>query len=356
MDDRTLSFMPSVPVYPPGTTINDRYELRQKLGSDGHVYEAFDRTLQRVVALKLLHPEKSGLAQPWDEAQRLEHLRSRFLIDVLNADVIVQSDIRYIATPLVTGGDLEAAARPCGLWFHDAVRFAQQVASGIDRIHAAGMVHRDIKPANVLRNGDNIFVSDLQFCEIVAADGRAERNGSWCTLAPETAADHGYCSVKSDVYSLGATTFYLLSGEYPVDHRLPLGEQKDRIERGELREIRIVAPHVSQAVGTVVRKAVHFDPDRRFESAEAFANALAHAAGDTRNWRRVEHQGHVHCCEGDAHRGRAAVRVCCVPAGDAVTVEARQAESGRRIANLADASVSKAKLANHLQRLVRSLG
>lgn len=347
--------MPSVPAYPAGTTINDRYELRQKLGSDGQVYEAFDRTLQRVVALKLLHPEMLGQAQPWDEAQRLEYLRSRFLVDVLNADVIVQSDIRYIATPLVTGGDLEAAARPYGLSVRDAVRFAQQVASGIDRIHAAGMVHRDIKPANVLRTGDNIFVSDLQFCEILAADGRAKRNGSWCTLAPETAADQGYCSVKSDVYSLGATAFHLLSGEYPVDHRLPRQDQKDRIERGDVREIRVLAPHVSQAVGTVVRKAMHFDPDRRFESAEAFGNALAHAARETRNWQRVGHEGHVHCCEGDAHRGRAAVRACSVPAGVGVTVETRQALSGRRIANLADASVSMANLAKHLQQLVRSL-
>lgn len=347
--------MPSVPVFPPGTTINDRYELRQKLGSDGHVYEAFDKTLDRVVALKLLHPEKPGQAQPWDEAQRLEHLRSRFLIDVLNADVITGSDIRYLATPLVTGGDLEAVARPHGLCVRDAVRFAQQVASGVDRIHAAGMVHRDIKPANVLRTGDGIFVSDLQFCEVVDANGRAERNGSWCTLAPETAADQGYCSVKSDVYSLGATAFYLLSGEYPVDHRLPRREQKDRIERGDIREIRMLAPHVSQAVGTAVRKAMHLDPDRRFESAEAFGNAVAYAARETRNWQRVDHQDHVHCYEGDAHQGRAAVRVCCLPTGKSVTVEARQAVSGRRLPKLADATVSKANLAKHLQQLVRSL-
>lgn len=347
--------MPSAHVYPPGTTINDRYELRQKLGSDGQVYEAFDRTLRRVVAFKLLHPENPGQAQSWDEAQRLEHLRSRFLIDVLNADVIVQSDIRYIATPLMSGGDLETAAQPHGLCVRDAVRFAQQVASGIDRIHAAGMVHRDIKPANVLRTGDSIFVSDLQFCEIVAADGRAERNGSWCTLAPETAADQGYCSVKSDVYSLGATTFHLLSGEYPVDHRLPRQQQSDRIERGEIREIRTLSPHVSQAVGTVVRKAMRFDPDRRFESAEVFGNALAHAARETRNWQRVEHQGHVHCCEGDMYRGRSAVRVCCVPAGKGVTVKTRQTVSGRRVANLADATVSKANLVKHLQQLYRSL-
>lgn len=346
--------MSSASVYPPGTTINDRYELRRKLGSDGHVYEAFDRTLQRLVALKVLHPEGPGVAQTWDEAQRLERLRSRFLIDVINADVIPNSDIRFIATPLVSSGDLEAAARPHGLCVRDAVRYAQQVASGIDRVHAEGMVHRDIKPANVLLSGDNIFVSDLQFCEILDGNGHSGRNGSWCTLAPETAADPGYCSLRSDVYSLGATAFYLLSGEYPVDHRLPLQEQKDRIERGDSREIRVLAPHVSQAVGSVVRKAMHCDPQRRHDSAEAFGNALAHAARGTRNWRRVEHQGHLYCCEGDAHEGRAALRICCSPSNQRVSVQARQ-QSGRRVANLADATVSQTNWAKNLQQLVRSL-
>lgn len=222
-------------------------------------------------------------------------------------------------------------------------------------MHAEGMVHRDIKPANVLLHGDSIFVSDLQFCEIVDGNGRAGRTGSWCTLAPQTAADQGYCSVRSDVYSLGATAFYLLSGEYPVDHRLALQEQKNRIERGDSREIRVLAPHVSQAVGSVVRKAMHFDPQRRYDSAEAFGNALAHAARGTRNWRRLEHPGHVHCCDGDAHEGRAALRVCCTASNQSVLVATRQHPSGRRVAKLADATVSQTNLAKHLQQLVRSL-
>ncbi len=348
--------MSSPSAYPPGTTINDRYELRRKLGSDGHVYEAFDKTLQRLIALKILHPEKPGVAQTWDEAQRLEQLRSRFLVDVINADVILNSDIRFIATPLVSGGDLEAAARPHGLCIRDAVRYSQQVASGIDRVHAEGMVHRDIKPANVLLNGDSIFVSDLQFCEILGADGRAEGNGSWCTLAPETADDHGYCSVRSDVYSLGATAFYLLIGEYPVDHRIPRRDQKNLIERGDLREIRVLAPHVSQALGGVVRKALQFDPRRRFVSADSFGNALAHATRGTRNWRRVEHPGHAQCYEGDAHEGRAALRVCCTAMNRTMTVATRQHPSGRRVANVSDATVSQGDLPKHIQQLVKSLG
>lgn len=94
------------------------------------------------------------------------------------------------------------------------------------------MVHRDIKPANALLRGDAVVVSDLAYCEILNADGKADRNGSWCTLAPEVADDAGYCSIRSDIYSLGATAFYPLSGQSPVAAQLPLQEQKDRISRG----------------------------------------------------------------------------------------------------------------------------
>jgi serine/threonine-protein kinase len=217
------------------------------------------------------------------------------------------------------------------------------------------MVHRDIKPANVLRDGDGVFVSDLQFCEILDSSGHACRTGSWCTLAPETAADHGDCSIASDVYSLGATAFYLLSGEYPVDHRLPLIEQQHRIESGKIRELRVLAPHVSQAVGTVIRRALHEDPSRRFQSVEAFANALSHAARDTREWRRVTHAGHVHCLEGEPHQGRAAVRLCCTPDTGRVLVAVRQHPSNRRVAGVADVTIDERKLPKHLQQLVRSL-
>jgi hypothetical protein len=150
--------MPKVPAYPPGTTINGRYELGVKLGSDGSVYQAHDRHLDTTAALKILHPI-GGTAQSWDEAKRLEHLRSRFLVDVINADVITSSDLRFIVTPLLTGGDLENAAKGVGLCVRDAVRFSQQISTGVARIHAAGMVHRDIKPANVLLQGDEALVS-----------------------------------------------------------------------------------------------------------------------------------------------------------------------------------------------------
>src|SRR5215211_2972468 len=112
----------SLAALPPGTTINDRYELEQKLGSHGAVYQAHDRYLDKTVAVKLLEPI-DGQAQSWAEAQRLEQLRSRFLVDVINADVITASDIRFIVSPILRAGDLEAVGAQAGLWVADAVRY-----------------------------------------------------------------------------------------------------------------------------------------------------------------------------------------------------------------------------------------
>jgi serine/threonine protein kinase len=341
---------------PAGTTINGRYTIIRKLGSYGHVYEATDAHLNhRAVALKLLYPDTHG-ARPWDEAHLLERLRNRFLVEVVNADVVVNSDIRYIVTPLLSNGDLESAAGGTGLGVREAVQYIHQVATGIDRIHADGMIHRDIKPGNVLVGNDGVFVIDLEYCELLDENGRTDRNGSWCTVAPEAACDGGYCTVRSDVYSLGATAFFVLSGAYPVDQNLELAEQQKRIVAGNIRELRQVAPHISQAIGTVVRRALSLEPPARFGSAQDFGNALTKAARGSRDWRRVVHSGHEHCLEGSAAPNRTAVRICAVPDGTDFAVRVRLAQTGRRVANVRDNVVTDAQLPRTLRGLVKALG
>lgn len=340
--------------FPAGTIVNDRYELVQKLGSDGDVYEAHDRHLDRRVALKLLHPI-AGITQSWEEAQRLEHLRSRFLVEVINADVVGNGDLRFITTPLLDDGNLENAARHTGLSVHDAVRYMQQVCTGVGRIHAAGMIHRDIKPANVLMGTDGVLVSDLQMCAILDVEGRAGREGSFCTLAPEAAPDDGFCSLSSDIYSLGATAFYLLARKYPVDHALTKSEQRDLISSGRLRQVRELAPHVSQAVGTVIRKALSVDPSRRHASAEAFGNALTQASNRGRNWCRVVHQGHLYCLDGLPIQGRTAVAVCCETSGASVQIRARSTPTNRRISGFGDEIARQTQLVKRIQQLVKAL-
>jgi serine/threonine-protein kinase len=339
-----------------GSIINDRYTIVQKLGSYGDVYEARDGNLNnKPVAVKFLFPDAAGV-KPWDEAMHLERLRSRFLVDVINADVVWESDIRFIVTPLLSNGDLESAAAELGLSVQTAARYMQQVVTGIDRIHADTMIHRDIKPGNVLLGDDGVFVIDLEYCELLDQDGRTPPNGTFCTVAPEVLGNDGYCSIRSDVYSLAATAFYLLSGVYPVDHKLDKAEQARRIMAGENRELRQVAPHISQAVGTVIRKGLSFDPNNRFETALQFGNALTQAARSSRDWRRVAHAGHVHCLEGSAAKSKAAVAICTTSSGNDYLVHARLIPSNRRVANVPDVSVNHRKLAQALQQLVKKLG
>lgn len=343
-----------LPTQPAGTVINDRYELRRKLGSDGHVYAAHDRHFDKTVALKLLDPVEGESSRTWDEARRLESLSSRCLIGVLNADIDSQSDVRFIVTPLVTGGDLEALAKNVGLGLHRAVRVVRHVAAGIDRIHAEGMVHRDIKPGNVLIEGDDVLVSDLGYCAIMDADGTAAGNGTWQTVAPEVASG-GRCSILSDVYSLAATTFYSLSGEYPVSIRMELGRQVELIKAGKLRELRDLAPHVPRSVATVVRKALKLTPQERYGSAEEFANALASAMDGRRDWVPTRHHGHIFCVRGEPFDAKAGVIICGETDGVHVRLATRYESSSRRVKGHPDVVVHQDRVATELRRIVADL-
>jgi serine/threonine-protein kinase len=344
--------------FPPGTTINDRYELVGSLGggAGGSVYEAHDRHLNARVAVKLLNPLEEGTAGTWQEAQLLEQLKSRFLLQVLNADVVVNSDIRFIVTPVMSGGDLEGFAEPSGLPPSTAARLVQQIASGLDRIHRAGMVHRDVKPGNVLVEGDRAVLADLGFCHLLADDGTAPPNGTFCTVAPEVIHQDSKCAPTTDVYSLAATAFYLLSGEYPIDHRASRQAQHDQIVAGSIRELRTIAPHVSRAVGAVVRKSLNRDPTKRHTSATDFGNALAGAVQGSRDWCRVSHEGHLHCILGASHGPKKEVQICCTQVDEhSIAVSARMVGSGRHVSGRPDTRVTPGRLTVTLQQLTANL-
>ncbi|OQZ99346.1 hypothetical protein BST15_07775 [Mycolicibacter arupensis] len=334
--------------------INDRYEFRRKLGSDGHVYEAHDKNFDTLVAVKLLDPVAGEASRTWDEARRLKHLSSRCLLGVLNADIDSHSDIRFIVTPLVTGGDLEAMAKNIGLGLQRAVRTIRHVSAGIDRIHAEGMLHRDIKPGNVLVEGDNVLVSDLGYCAIMDNDGTAPSNGTWQTVAPEVGSG-GRCSIASEVYSLGATTFFALSGEYPVSIRMELAEQAKLIKAGKLRELRDLAPHVPQSVATVVRKSLNLAPEDRHCSADEFANALASAMDGRRDWTRNPHEGHAFCVLGEPFDSKAGVTICGEVDGDNIRLVTRHESSDRRVRGYPDLIVHHDRAPMELRRLVSGL-
>lgn len=299
-----------------GTLIGARYEVVSKLGggTSGDVYRVLDKHLNTEVAIKLLKPV-SGQPATWDEAQALKRLGSEYLLRVFNADVIEGSDIRYITTPLMTGGDLEKAARPHGVDAITALRWAQQAGHGLERIHAEGMLHRDVKPGNIfLDSAGDALLGDLGLTVHADAHGRAAAMGTFATVAPELLGG-ALCSISTDVYSLAATTFFLLSGHYPSGpFSLDPTARRDRIVQASFDKLRDAAPHVPQKLVAVVERSLSADPDLRATSARQFANALADCRHRGRAWQRVpSHPGHDCCFRGGATGNAKPVNLCVVP-------------------------------------------
>ena len=145
-------------------------------------------------------------------------------------------------------------------------------------------------------------------------DGTAPPEGTLATVAPEVLGTSGRCSVGSDVYSLGATVFYLATGEYPVSHKQTRAAMAAQIVAGQRRRLRDLSPHVSISLGRVVERALSTDPAGRQPYSLTLANQLSGCSYYRRTWRRVaEHPGHHMCFQGEATRTAQSVDVCVLP-------------------------------------------
>lgn len=264
-------------------------EVRRLLGagSFGEVYEAWDPTLHREVALKLRSPETGALR--WlDEARNLARVRHPHVVTVHGADVL---DGRAgIWTERLVGLTLEEELTASGPFPEsEVVRIGRDIASALAAVHAAGLIHGDVKTSNImLEEGDAPRRAVLvDFGSADRAPGEddvpAYAMGTPLTMAPEV-LDGKPASAGADVYGLGATLFRLLTGRYPVE-----GASIEAIRRaqrsGERARVRGLAPQVSARMARAVERAIEPDPASRWPTAKAFGRALDDAADPTRRIR-----------------------------------------------------------------------
>ncbi len=264
-------------------------EVRRLLGagSFGEVYEAWDPTLHREVALKLRRPE-TGTLRWLDEARNLARVRHPHVLTVHGADVL---DGRAgIWTERLLGHTLEQELTASGPFTEtEVLRIGRDIASALAAVHAAGLIHGDVKTSNImLEDGDAPRRAVL--VDFGSADHQpgeddipAYAMGTPLTMAPEV-LDGKPASAGADVYSLGATLFRLLTGRYPVE-----GASIDAIRRaqrsGERARVRGFAPQVSARLARAVERAIEPDPGNRWPTAKAFGRALDEAADPTRRIR-----------------------------------------------------------------------
>ncbi len=265
--------------------LGGRFELQEALGSGGMaaVYRAWDHTVQRLCAIKVLS----------DVLSRDEEFRQRFRREAEAARGLTHPCIvavyaygeagphHYIAMEYVAGGALSDALRRSGVVREgEALRIASEVADALAYAHSLGVVHRDIKPHNVLlTEHGHVKVADFGIARTLDATSLTRTGtvmGSAQYLSPEQArGDHA--GPASDLYALGIMLFEMLAGRVPFDGEAPVAIALKHLNEPP-PDLHGVRPDLSAATVAVVKRLLAKAEAERYPTAAALAADLRQIA------------------------------------------------------------------------------
>jgi eukaryotic-like serine/threonine-protein kinase len=247
-------------------------------GGMGTVYLARDSRSQQMVALKVLPPKRareerllSRFRREMDMCRRVAHPHLAWTYDVG-----VCQGVHYIALEYIPGKSLYQLVTEHGpLEVPRAARLFAEVASALDHAHNQGLVHRDLKPSNIIVTPhDHAKVLDLGLA-LVQGEAPADREvvggqgyvvGTMDYLAPEQAENAARVDARSDIYSLGCTLYFVLTGQPPFPGGTPL-EKIQRHRSEEPAPVPQLNPNVPPAFIGLLRKMMAKNPEQRLESA-----------------------------------------------------------------------------------------
>jgi serine/threonine-protein kinase len=256
-----------------GTVLSGRYRLEAKLGSGGMstVYLASDDTLDRPVAVKVMHREMSEqedqLQRFRQEARAVAKLTHPNVVSVIDAGE--DGGYPYIVFEYIKGETLkQRIGRVGALDTQEAIAYAIEVARGLGVAHARNMVHRDIKPQNVLIDEEGrAKLTDFGISRQLEQDGVTATGrvlGTTDYVAPEQAMGKAV-DPRSDIYSLGVVLYEMLVGQVPFHADSQVGVAMKHVNE-ELPDVQRRRPEASAAVALVVERATAKDPAERYQT------------------------------------------------------------------------------------------
>jgi uncharacterized RDD family membrane protein YckC len=258
------------------------YRLVRSLGAGGMgtVYEAEEASSGRRVALKLIAAEYAGSADAVERFRREGRLASGIAhprcVFVLAADE--EAGRPYIVMELMPGATLrDLVARQGPLPPGDAVAKILDIIDGLREAHRLGVVHRDVKPSNCFLDAEGrVKVGDFGLSKSLLADGHLTRTGAFVGTplfaSPEQVRGE-HVDPQSDLYSVAATLYFLLSGRAPFESR-DAAVTLARIGADPVPPLRSQRPELSQALEAVVLRGLERDRTRRWRDLDEFRAAL----------------------------------------------------------------------------------
>jgi hypothetical protein len=255
-----------------GTLISDRYRLDEKIGSGGmsSVYRAFDPTLERWVAIKLMHRDISHdpdqLERFRREARAVAQLNHPHVVTVIDAGE--DDGAPYIVFEYVEGETLKDRIRRLGrLPVSEAVAYAIEIGRALEAAHASKLVHRDVKPQNVLIDPDGrAKVTDFGIARSLEAQGLTATGrvlGTTDYVSPEQALGHEVTG-QSDIYSLGVVLYEMLTGETPFKADTQVAVAMQHV-RDPLPDVQRRRPEISASLAAVVDRATAKETQNRYQ-------------------------------------------------------------------------------------------
>ena len=251
------------------------------IGGMGEVYLVRHNLLKRMCALKLLHPAHSGIASVdsyknlINEAQLACQLQSPHVITVLDAQINYQQNIGYIVMEYIEGNNLEELLNGQPMSEDYVLHVIRCVTLALVDAAALNVLHRDIKPANIMitREGE-VKLADLGIARTKKAAGKKGTfTGTVHYASPEQLLGNNEEDGRSDIYSLGAVMYHMLSGKRPFEGN-DLVNVMAKVMKGSFEPIRNAAPQVSQETCRLVSSMMSADADMRPANAEKLLDEL----------------------------------------------------------------------------------
>ncbi len=264
----------------------DRYELRRLIGKGGmaNVYEAYDPSFHRVVAIKVFKREDEEMLRRFlREARVMAGLHHPHLVQVYDTGECMLDGIMryYIVMPMMTGGTLRLRIRRSPLSLGEVCQCLSDIAGALDYIHHEGIVHRDIKASNVLLNDEGrCYLTDFGIARINSDATQLTSTGNVLGtvdyVAPELFEVHRRADARSDLYSLGVLLYEMVTGRLPftADNQLALISM--HISK-QAPSPRLYVPQLPRAVENVIYRGLEKQPEMRYGSATELAEAFCQA-------------------------------------------------------------------------------